>query len=230
MDEPAMALPCGGATSMKEAMKSRESMEEAQHVMEMFGMFQNVAWNIIDRTDVPDKKAAFAKAVDELKSMLAAKAMLEFSQAPATVQRSEDAHPLQSALDALLSAIDNSVVLEGDVNTKLQAVQPVLIELGNAITDYVTQKSVSQPPATNENADNLLEKITELIRPLSEKVESLTSEIGILKSQASATAVVPKSRIPQPRSLPATLVQKSTPATKPGSLRDISRRSVGIVE
>ncbi len=229
----ASMLPYSGAVSMKDAKKARDTMEEMEHVMDLWGMFSNVAWNIIDRGDVTDKKAAFVKALDEFKSMLAAKAMVEFSQATPVVEKSGNVHELKPALDALLSAVDNSLTFEGDVVAKLQSVNPSLQELGTAITDYVTRKSVvsNEPPAlVNKNNDNLLEEITKIIQPLSESVRELRNQVGVLEAKSVGQAQT-KSRIPQPRSaqIKPDLIQKSTTEpVKPGSIKDIVRKSVGL--
>lgn len=225
-------LPYGGAVSMKEAQQAQEAKKEMIQVMDMFSMFQNVVWNIIDRSDVKDKKAACTKAVDEFKSMLAAKAMVEFSvaQPVPVVEKSEiDQHELKPALDVLLATIDNSLNLEGDVNAKLQLVQPVLQELGEAITDYVGRKSViSEPPAQDKNQDNLLEEIKKIIQPISERLASV-------EAKSNAANVQTKSRIPQPRTMSSSVVKKAETTSaeekpKPGSLKSIVRKSVGIVE
>src|SRR5690606_34440137 len=134
--------------------------------------------------------------------MLTAKAMVQFGVTERSETVEEKPHELKPALDALLSAVDNSIGLEGDVNSKLQFVNPSLQELGQAITDYVT-KSVSaveeEPPAPDK--DNLLENIKELIQPLAQGLEQVRNEVGVLKAQTSAQSVQPKSRIPQPRSI-----------------------------
>lgn len=224
-----VTMPYGGATSMKDAQKSRDAQEEMTRVMDLWSMFSNVAWNIMDSMDVTDKKSAFVKALDEFKGMLAAKAMVEFSVATPVVELSEvKDHVLKPALDALLSAVDNSLSMEGDINNKLQFVNPSLQELGQAITDYVTQKSAVEPTAPNNNDNNLLENIKELIQPLSQSVQQLTEKVAIIESKSNAQGVQTQSRIPQPRSLPASLVQKATPAVKPGSVRDIVNKSVGL--
>lgn len=227
-------LPYNGATSMKEAKNVKESVEEMYEVIDLWGMFSNVAWNIIDRGDIRDKKSAMVKALDEFKSMLAAKAMVEFSQAVPSapvVEKSEtNDHELKPALDALLTAIDNSVSFEGDINSKLQTVQPVLQEFGQAITDYVSRKSVVEVPAPDKNTENLLDDIKKLIQPLSESINTVAGELGVLKAQVNATSVQPKARIPAPRSaqLPPKLVAKSEDEPKPGSLKSIARKSVGL--
>lgn len=220
-------LPYGGAVSMKDAQKARETAQEMVQVMDMFSMFQNVAWNIIDREDVTDKKAAFSKAVDEFKSMLAAKAMVEFGM----VEKSDtETHELQPAIDALLENIDNSANLSADLNEKLATINPALQSLGSAITDYIS-KSVSDEPAPAPNED-VIETLKNLIQPLTNGIETLSERLGVLESKSSAQSVTPQPRVPAPRthSLPPSLLQKSEPAVKPGSLRDIVNKSVGIRE
>jgi hypothetical protein len=227
-------LPYNGATSMADAKKAKEAIEEMSQVMDLWGMFSNVAWNIIDSDEVTEKKSAFVKALDEFKGMLATKAMVEFGMVAKaeTVTEPVEPHVLKPALDALLSAVDNSVVLEGDINAKLQYIQPTIQELGEAITEFVKTKAVvSEPPAPNKDNDNLLEKITELIQPLSETVSRVESRIGVLEAKSNATAVETRSRIPQPRGLTPNLIAKTeTEKPKPGSLRSIINKSVGITE
>ena len=218
------SLPYGGAVSMKEAKKAQEAKAEMFHVMDMFSMFQQVAWNIIDRGDVTDKKSAFATAVDEFKSMLAAKAMVEFSVSSVE----EEAHALQPALDALLENIDNSSVMKGSMEDKLQAINPALQLLGTAITDFVREsESVEPTPAQDKDVTEILKNI---IQPLTDSVTTLTERLGILEGKSSASNVEIKSRIPSPRShvLPPELIQKSEETVKVGSLRDIINKSVGI--
>lgn len=228
--EKSYSMPYNGATSMKDAVKARETAQEMIHVMDMFSMFQNVAWNIIDSEEVTNKKAAFANAVDEFKSMLAAKAMVEFSAVERSELTESEEHELQPAIDALLENIDNSAQLNADVPEKLQAINPALQQFGTAITDYVS-KSVSNEPAPAPN-ENVTEILKNLIQPLADGINTLTERLGVLESKSTAQSVEAKQRIPSPRthSLPPNLLVKSEPAVKPGSIRDIVNRSVGIKE
>lgn len=217
-------LPYGGAISLKEAQKVKKAKEEMWEVMDMFSVFQNVVWNIVDRNDVLNKKEAVSKAVDEFKSMLAAKAMVEFGM----VERSDPSHPLQPAIDALLENIDNSLKLEGDLNQKLSVID--LQSLGSAITDYVTKSVNADEPAPAPN--DVTETIKNLLQPLVESVSGLSERIGVLESKSTATNVQPReNRIPKPRTFinPPNLTQKSE-AVKPGSLRAIMNKSVGLPE
>lgn len=217
-------LPYGGAISMKEAQKIQKSKEEMWAVMDMFSVFQNVVWNIVDRNDVTDKKAAVQTAISEFQSLLAAKAMVEF----AVVERSEPTHPLKPAIDALLQNIDNSLELKGDVNERLASINPALQELGTAITDYVSTSDEDEP-APAQNVD-IAETLKNLIQPLVENVAVLTEKVGVLESKSTVQNVESKSRIPAPRThlLPPSLLEKKAENTS--SIRAVINRSVGLPE
>jgi len=226
-------LPYGGATSMKQAEDYVAAQNEAIYLMDMWSVFSNVVWNIMDRSDVEDKRAALNSAVDEFKNVLTAKAMVAFSSTERVLPIVENGelakvHPLQSALDTLLSAIDNSLTLESDVNGKLQYINPSLQELGTAITDFVTTKSVSEPPAPDKNED-ILREIKNIIQPIAEGVKSLGDRVGMIEAKSQAQAVEVKPRIPQPRTLTREVVVKSdSELPKPTSLKAIVRKSVGL--
>lgn len=221
-------MPYGGATSMSDAEKYVEAKNEMLFVMDAWSVFSNVAWNIFSRDDVKDKKELLTKAVDEFKNLLTAKAMLAFSQ---TVEKSdaEESHELQPAIDRLLGVIDNSITL--DEMGRAEIVNPALQELGTAIADFYQKKSVAnEPPAPDKN--DLRDEIKSLIQPLVDSVKSLHEEVGIMKAKSTVQAVETKSRIPAPRTqtISPSLIAKSEPKVKPGSIRDIINKSVGLVE
>ena len=224
------SLPYGGATSMRDAEAYEESKEEMLYVTDMWNVFCNVAWNIFTRDDVPDKKEALTIAVDEFKNVLTAKAMLMFSTTAEKAQISE--HELKPAIDALLGSIDNSIVLESDMQ-RAEVINPALQELGKSITDYVTAKSVvveEKPvPTENSDKDTLLEDIKNVIQPLSDAVGELRQEVSLLKSKSTAQSVETKNAIPRPRTaIPSDLRVAASNEPKPGSVDYIARKSVGL--
>jgi hypothetical protein len=223
-------LPYGGATSMRDAEKYAAAKNEAMYLMDMWSVFSTVVWNIMERSDVLDKRAVVNQAVDEFKNVLTAKAMVAFSVTEKSV--AQDEHPLQSALDALLQNIDNSVVLDADVQGKLLSINPALQELGTSISEYVTAKSqvVEKPvPTENKNDNTLLAELKSLVQPLSDALASLQGEVGIMKSQLGAKNVEAKSRIPAPKTFTPSIYKTQVVETpKPGSLRDIVNKSVGL--
>jgi hypothetical protein len=236
MDTP--MLPYGGATSMKDAKKQHEAMEEMSDVFGMFSMFQNVVWNIVDSAPVAEQKNLISKCVDEFKSMLAAKAMVEFSAAKPepVVAKSESAHPLKSALDAVLASVDNSVVMEGDLNAKLQFVQPSINELGQAIMDYVQTKSIvsQEEPAAPENKDTLLDDIKKLIQPVVDgvaEIATLSERVGVLEAKSRVEDVQPRTnRIPQPRTQKIAPNLSTKSEAPKSSIRSVVNKSVGLPE
>jgi len=223
---PVDYLPYGGATSMKEAENYVAAKDEAIYLMDMWSVFSNVIWNIMDRPDVKDKRSAMNQAVDEFKNVLTAKAMLTFSEA--TVNKAEtNLHQLQPAIDALLEKVDNSIGL--DDGGKAEILNPALQELGTAITDYLQEKSVVQndePPAQI----NILDEMKELLQPLSEGLKTLSDRMGILEAKSNTQNVEVKPRIPQSRTYQQSVVVKAKQEDqpKPGSLKDIARKSVGL--
>ena len=191
--------------------------------MDMWSVFSNVMWNIMERADIKDKRSAMNVATDEFKNILTAKAMLAFSQTEET-----NPHALQPIIDKMLDTVDQSVDL--DEIQRAEQINPVLQELGMAITDFY-KKPVTQdePPAPDKD---LLNEIKSLIQPIADSVSGLAQKVGVLEAKSAAQSVEVKPRIPAPRTvtLNPALVAKSEPKTKPGSLRDIINKSVGLVE
>lgn len=217
-------LPYGGAVTMADAEKYLEAKNEAIYVMDMWSVFSNVAWNILERSDISNKKDAMVNAIDGFKNVLTAKAMVAFG-----VTEKSEAHPLQPAVDVLLAAVDGSI--EKSDTEKAEVLNPILQDLGNAIQDFMAKSDIEQPVPENEENKNIIDEIKNLVQPLAESVSLLREEVGVLKSQANAKSVEPKNRIPQPRTAvvpPSLLPQKSeaqNSSTTP-KLRDIINKSL----
>lgn len=229
-------LPYGGATSMKDAENYVAARDEAIYLMDMWSVFSNVVWNIMDRSDVQDKRASLNAAVDEFKNVLTAKAMVAFSiteksESPATIELSVQEHELQPAIDVFIGAVDNSLKLDSDTAGKLNSLNPALEELGNQISQYVVSKSSTQTPVPQNPNVDILVQIKELIQPLAERIGILTEDVNTMKSQTKASEVVVPRRIPAPRTLTAETLRAATPEQpKQGSLKSIIRKSVGLIE
>jgi len=223
------SLPYGGATSMKDAEKFVSMQNETIFVMDAWNVLTNVAWNIFERNDIPDKKVALNGAVDEFRNMLAAKSMVAFAALSTVV---ENDHVLKPALDALLANIDNTLTMESDVNDKLATINPSLQELGNKILEYVTAKSQFKEkpvPPEDKNKETLLAELKSIVQPLADAVTNLQGDVGILKSQINAKSVETKSRIPQPRTFTSSIYKsQEVEQPKPGSLRAIVNKSVEL--
>jgi len=225
-EAPAEArLPLGGAVSMKEAENFVAAKKETIFVMDAWSILSDVVWNIFSRNDVPSKKEAVDGAISEFSKVLAAKAMVAFSVI-------EEPHELKPAIDDLLDGVDNSLQMKADTTEKLASLNPALQKLGESITAYVMSKSqVEEKPVPTENKDDntLLGELKSLIQPMSEAIATLASDVGILKSQNAARGVEVKSRIPQPRTFQSSVIKAQVEeAPKPGSLKAIARKSVGL--
>lgn len=234
-------MPFGGATSMKDAENYVAAKNEAIYLMDMWSVFSNVVWNIMDRADVTDKRSAVNNAVDEFKNVLTAKAMVAFSATEGASPIGENVelsdlsethspqHPLQPALDAILNAVDNSLTLESDVSGKLTYINAPLQELGQAITDFVTTKSVAKEPTAPDKNDDILAEMKNILQPIAEGLKSLSERVGVVEAKSQAQVVETKSRIPQSRTFKSSVIQQ-TPQEKiePTSLKAIVRKSVGL--
>lgn len=213
--------PLNGAISMRAAEEYLAAKSEMEFVLQSWSVFSTVAWNIIERQDVMNKKEMFMNAIDEFRNLLSVKSMVVFSEA-------KDEHELKPAIDALLDAVDNSV--GKTIEERSETINPVLAQLGTDITDYIEKKSdVTQPVPEDKNEVNILDEIKNLIQPIADGQAMLKAEIDTLKSQAVASDAVQKPRIPQPRTavVPPMLQTKSeAPKSATPKLRDIIERSV----
>lgn len=150
-------LPYGGATTMADAEKYMAAKNEAMYVMDMWSVFSQVAWNILERSDVGNKKEAMINAIDGFKNVLAVKAMVAFKSEAEPEPVVE--HELQPALNELLEAVDASVgKSEAEIG---EAVNPVLNKLIPAITDYLAKKSDTEQPVPNDK--NIIDEIIPVI-------------------------------------------------------------------
>lgn len=222
--------PLNGATSMRAAEEYIAAQKEMSFVLQAWEVFSTVAWNIIQREDVANKKEMFMGAVDEFRNLLSVKSMAVFSEATQQAEATEtNQHELQPAIDALLSAVDNSI--QKSEAERAEELNPMLQNLGYAITDFLSKKSVVEQPVPKNDEKNILDEIKNLIQPLSDTVAMLKADLETVKSQGMAGTVEVKSRIPQPRTavVPPQLQQKAEVVNKSATpkLRDIIEKSVG---
>lgn len=222
-------LPYGGATSMRDAENYVAAKNEVIYLMDMWSVFSNVVFNIFDRGDISDKRAVLNSAVDEFKNVLTAKAMVAFSVTEKSDPESES-HPLQDAVDSLLESVDNSRQLKADTNERLASINPALQQLGTAITDLVSRSDSNDEPTESAPAPvtDIEQTLKNSLQPILDGLNSLSERLGVIESKSNAQNVEARPRIPAPRSLSPQLVAKSEPAVKPGSLRDIINKSVGL--
>lgn len=136
---------------------------------------------------------------------------------------------LDESIEELYTSIKSAVESNSPLEAKLQVIQPQLEKLGNSIITTV-KSSVAQTPDTVSNDSG---QILTAIQELSQTVTDLRSEVAILKAQPVVNIEQP--RVPSPRSVSPNLVSqalqaKAQNAPKPGSVAEISRRSVGLLD
>lgn len=211
-------LPAGGAISLEDVADNRDARQEAIRLHELWWDLGDVMYNIFERADVEDKQAAIKRAIEEFKDMLETKALLMLSEAEAEA----DATPLDQAFDTLKENIESAKADEDKTEDEvLESVQESFDTLGSVVVESV--RGISEGSPAKSVAVDIEKAVTKALQPLTDQFGLLISTMG-----ANAGVEVARSAIPKPRNLSvppnATMEQP-----KPGSLRDIVRKSVGIV-
>lgn len=210
-------LPAGGATSLEEVAENRDARQEMYRLHELWWDLGDVMYNIFERADVEDKKAAISQAIEEFRDMLEMKALHVLSEAEAEA----DATPLDQAFDTLKENIESAKADEDKTEDEiLESVQESFDTLGGVVVESV-RGTDGGSPAKSVVAD--IEKaVTKALQPLADQFGLLVSAMG-----ANAGVEVARSAVPKPRNLsvpPFGTVEEA----KPGSLTAIVRKSVGL--
>jgi hypothetical protein len=164
----------------------------------------------------------------------------EPAKATATEVVTIQAHVLDPALATFRSVYDEAMATPVDANNRLSMIQPAMDALGDAIMRNVVETTAAgspeapaAPASVGLSREETAQLFAEQIAPIRAMVEQLTQAI-------QAPRLDTRSRVPAPRGLTVTqeampgqpIVSRSgslaTPASKPNSLRAISRRSVGL--
>lgn len=132
---------------------------------------------------------------------------------------------LEVSVDNLYNAVNGAIGKSLTQEEKLREIQPALEGVGQAIMDVVKKSAPSEIPQTMPANDAVLEAI----QNLATKIENIGTEVATLKAQT----IVPTqtNRVPVPRSIPSEVTRSlvpQQPEVKPGSVKDIVRRSVGL--
>lgn len=132
---------------------------------------------------------------------------------------------LEVSVDNLYNVVNGAMVENSTADDKLQKIQPALEAVGAAIVEVIRSTSPAVAPVQPDNSLAILEEI----RALNGKLENLSTEVATMKAQTSVPAQT--NRVPVPRSITPQITTRSdvTPEqVKPGSVKDIVRRSVGL--
>lgn len=129
---------------------------------------------------------------------------------------------LEVSVDNLYNTINVAVSKSGTSDAKLQEIQPALEALGQEIVNVVKAASNDPAPVQPDSTTVLLEEI----RNLSLAVQNVTTEVATIKAQSQ---IQPQSqRVPVPRSVVVKSDTQTASEVKPGSVKDVIRRSVGL--
>ena len=205
-----LELPYGGAISLADAMAAQEAQEEMWRISSVWAIFRDVVWNILDRADVEDKKGALSAAVDEFKGALTAKSMLM-----------EQPDSLFTKIRSLYDNVVAARALTADEQSKRQAVQPALDEVGAAIVAELKPAASQAEEPKELDINKVKSLIAESLAPISDQLAVIAARLA--RPSEPKAVPVPRSMSPQAmRSLFQTQEAKLSPIDK------LARRSVGL--
>lgn len=132
---------------------------------------------------------------------------------------------LDIATDELYNSIDGAIKMQSvTIEQRLEAINPALANLGNAITSLVKESVGVSAPTTVSNDQSL---VLEAISSLSNTVNDLAQKIAIVEEKSKTPSEAPVLRIPQPRSIQPVVSQSQASApANPNTVANIVRRSV----
>lgn len=167
-------------------------------------------------------------AIRSIVSELVTKSEVPATAIPETAL--EEKSTLDIATDELYTSINKALSMSGvSFEQRLESINPALQGLGNAITDLV-RKSAGQStaiPASNEQT-----LILEALTALTNKMDTLSQEVALVKEKSQTPSTPVQARVPVPRSIaPQPIVNQSQTVqqnSNPNSVRNLVRRSVGI--
>lgn len=132
---------------------------------------------------------------------------------------------LDVSVDKLYDSINSALKMEATYEQKLESINPVLAELGSAIT-LLVKGDTAKPDTVSNDGGLILEAVTSL----TQTVKDLATEVATLKAQTLTTSNVTVNRVPAPRSIQpqiqAALTGQSSQVINPNSVKNIVRRSV----
>jgi hypothetical protein len=236
-----MYLPYDGAVTFQQADDYLTAQEARENFYDDWYTFNSLAGNIMNCGDVTDKMGAMAALVGEFKNRLDQSikdAVTEMSLAIKELRKPvAPPHPLDdtvSALKAQFTEVSSNPAL--DRNGKLELIQQSFVQVGEAIKGAIPESEVQpvvEAPVVPGALDveTLRSAFAEAMAPLMQTLQIQNEKISQLQQQSSAVVGTNLTRqvIPTRRSIDPALVKQSTtqtPVIKPGSLKDIIRKSV----
>ncbi|KKM92627.1 hypothetical protein LCGC14_1216490, partial [marine sediment metagenome] len=237
----------GGAKSLDEADAFLEKSEVG--LIDSWGVFADVLSNSVSKEDEPIVRAVVkdfqsrldiltAKAVIDVQKVLNGGTQMAEDKATDKVDAVTDdavtepvnvvnvatepeAHVLDDALVTIKAAFDDAVDTPGEAKDKLAMLQPAFNDLAEVVQQRVVNPSGEVAPAGGVT----LEQMQQLMAPLYAEIESLKTRNVAPAAREPASNPVRRAISAQRGALP---IAQNQPPVKPGSLKDIMRRSVGL--
>lgn len=171
----------------------------------------------------PSYKSLSPEDVQEIAKSVAEVLRAETTVVEAPVQKSA----LDISMDNLYNVVESVKSSALPYEEKLQAIQPVLEELGSSIVEVVKSATPVVEVKVDSNA-----QVLEAINNLASTVKSAVEDIATIKAQQTLapSQLLEQNRVPVPRSIVQpvqNLVQKSE-NVNPNSLKNQIRRSTGL--
>lgn len=238
----------GGAKTLDEADAHLES--EGVGLIDSWGVFADVLSNSVSKEDEPIVRAVVkdfqsrldiltAKAVVDIQRVLGGSQMAnekapekvdevtdDASTEPVNVATKPEAHALDDALMAIKTAFDDAIDTPGEAKEKLAMLQPAFNDFAKVIQQRVVNPSGEVAPAGGIT----LEQLQQVMAPLFAKIENLETRNAAPAERQPASNPIRRAISAQRGALQiAPVVPVPVQAqVKPGSLKDIMRRSVGL--
>lgn len=148
---------------------------------------------------------------------------------PVEVLPVQEKSALDVSVDNLYTSINSAIALNAPVEEKLQSINPALADVGSAIAALVKDSTTQESKVGGSDSSVILEAIHNLSTEFKGEMDGVKQEIAILKEKSNTVGPVTP-RVPAPRSLviPSKSLTQNQTEEKPGSVRSIVRRSVGI--
>lgn len=202
VEEPKVETPEVGEPSQGEEVFSVTKSE-----------LQSIVQSLVQQS-MDEKKKDKSKEEDEDEE--------EMPKKSATVSKSA----LELSVDKLYNVVNGVISKAGTAEDKLQEVQPVLDEVGQAIFNMVKSSVGETPHAPAQASDAVLE----MLQAMKSQIETIGTEVATLKAQ-STNVPAQATRVPAPRSITPSVVKSVVPDASqenPNSVKNIVRRSVGL--
>lgn len=135
-----------------------------------------------------------------------------------------DRDVLEVELDNLYSSVMEAKAQPSTPEEKLIAIQPALSQVAEVIKSVVKEGSGN----VQTSAPDVNSQILEEMRALTNKVDGVINEVATIKAQSVPSV---ENRVPVPRSVVVKALpneQVNPSPVKPGSVKSITRRSVGL--